>query len=335
MDRLAELQIFVEVIERGDYSAAARSLGLTPSAVSKAVKRLETRLGARLLDRTSRMMRATADGDTLYLNARRAIESIEDAEASVSGSLSKAHGDLTVHLPPTFAVYQVSRLIPEFRERYPDIRLAFIVGNEPLDMAEHRIDCTIVIGRPADSDLIVRKIATSRWLICASPRYLEQRGWPKSVDDLQNHECLGFVLRAPGSPATKRQTLEPSLLLSEGSSIAANNGSMLQALARVGTGIVRLADYHVAGDLLAGRLVRLFPEMEEEREDVYAIYPRKLRGSTRLRVLLDFMREKFSEPDWGMNEATMATYLAREEKRLKGAAASTPAQRENALLASN
>ena len=168
-------------------------------------------------------------------------------------------------------------------------------------MAEHRIDATIVIGRPPDSDLLVRKISSSAWVICASPQYLERRGWPATLEDLRDHDCLGYVLGTTGAASTQRQGLESSALLLEGSQLAANNGSMLQALARVGAGVVRLADYHVAADVAAGRLVRLFPDMEEQREDVYAVYPRKLRGSTRLRVFLDFLRETFSAPQWGVD----------------------------------
>lgn len=299
MDRLSELRIFVEVIERGDYSAAARTLQLTPSAVSKAIKRLETRLGARLLERTSRTMRPTLEGDTLYGAAKRAIEAVNEAEASVSGSLGAPEGDLRIHVPPTFAIYQVARVVPEFRERYPDIRLAFVLRNEPLDMAEHRIDATITIGRPPDSDLLVRKIGTTRWVICASPAYLERRGTPATMDELSQHECLGYALGGPRNSWFQSEGAEASGLILSGSSVAANNGSMLQALARVGAGIVRLADYHVAGDLAAGRLVRLFPDDPEERQDVFAVYPRKLRGSARLRAFIDFIQEKFSAPDWG------------------------------------
>lgn len=297
MDRLSELRIFTEVIERGDYSAAARTLQLTPSAVSKAIKRLETRLGARLLERTSRTMRPTIEGDTLYGAAKRAIEAVNEAEASVSGSLGAPEGDLRIHVPPTFAIYQVARVVPEFRQRYPNIRLAFVLRNEPLDMAEHRIDVTITVGRPPDSDLLVRKIGTTRWVICASPAYLERRGTPASMEELSQHECLGYALGTPRNSWFQSEGEASSLILS-GSSVAANNGSMLQALARVGGGIVRLADYHVAGDLAAGRLVRLFPDDPEERQDVFAVYPRKLRGSARLKAFVDFIQEKFSAPDW-------------------------------------
>lgn len=299
MDRLTELVIFVEVIERGDYSAAARSLGLTPSAVSKAVKRLETRLGARLLERTSRTMRPTVDGDTLYGTAKRAVEAVQEAEASVSGSLRSPQGDLRVHLPPTFAIYQVARIVPEFRARYPDIRLAFVIGNEALDMAEHRIDVTVAVGRPPDSDLLVRRIATTRWVICAAPSYLERRGTPAGMEELAQHECLGYALEGPRDSWLQSEGAEASGLALAGSSIASNNGSMLQALARVGAGIVRLADYHVEGDLAAGRLVQLFPELPAEQQDVFAVYPRKLRGSARVRVFVDFLQEKFSSPAWG------------------------------------
>jgi DNA-binding transcriptional LysR family regulator len=297
MDRLSELQIFVEVIERGDYSAAARSLDLTPSAVSKAVKRLETRLGARLLERTSRTMRPTVEGDIFYGSAKRAVEAVNEAEASVSGALAAPAGDLRVHVPPTFAIYQLARIVPEFRERHPGIRLAFILRNEPLDMAEHRIDVTITVGRPPDSDLLVRKIGTSRWVICAAPAYLQRRGAPLTLDDLPGHDWLGYTLENPRNSGFQSEASEGLVLA--GSSVAANNGSMLQALARVGAGIVRLADYHVAADIEAGRLVRLFPDAPEERQDVFAVYPRKLRGSARVRAFVDFIQEKFSSPSWG------------------------------------
>ena len=307
MDRLSELQIFVEVSERGDYSAAARSLNLTPSAVSKAIKRLETRLGSRLFERTSRKMRATADGDTLYGAAKSALEAIGEAEASVSGSLAAPEGDLRIQAPPTFAIYQAARVMPEFRQRFPKIRVSFILANEPKDMAESRIDATIIVGRPPASELLIRKIASSRWVICASPAYLERRGRPKSIDDLAQHECLGYVLDIPRGRAGTPEVLEASRLNLAGSSFAANNGSMLQALARVGCGVVRLAEYHVAADLEAGRLVRLLPDHLDEREDVFILYPRKLRRSAKLKVFIDFLHEKFSSPSWATSPPSMRT----------------------------
>jgi len=295
MDRLTELQIFVEVIERGDFSAAGRSLGLTPSAVSKAIKRLESRLDTRLIERTSRRMHATREGNTFFAAAKHALLAVSDAEASVLGSLTAPEGDLCIHVPPTFAIYQIARHMPEFRERFPSIRVEFVLSNEALDMAEKQIDVTITIGRPPDSELLIRKIASSRWVICASPRYLNRRGVPKSFDDLANHDCLGYVLDNTSKNNQKGESLEASSLLA-GSSVAANNGSMLQALARVGCGIVCLAEYHVARDIEAGLLVRVLPDHVDERGDVFAVYPPKLRGSTKLKVFIDFLQEKFSSP---------------------------------------
>ncbi|MBV9993773.1 MAG: LysR family transcriptional regulator [Caulobacteraceae bacterium] len=298
MDRLAELRIFIEVIERGNYSSAARSLDLTPSAVSKSISRLEQRLGARLLERSSRSMRPTSDGETFYSAAKRAIEAVNEAEDAVSGSLRSPEGDLRILVPPSFAIYQLARVVPAFRERYPKIRLEFILRNEPLDMAEHWIDLAIRVGRPPDSDMLIRKISSSGWVICAAPSYLRRRGAPATLQDLREHECLGYALetrRHGGAHAEGPALMDEDL---EASSLASNNGSMLQALARVGAGIVRLAEYHVGADLAAGRLVRLFPDLPAHKEDVFAIYPRKLRGSARLRAFLDFLQERFAAPDW-------------------------------------
>lgn len=292
MDRLAELQIFVEVVERGDYSAAARTLDLTPSAVSKSVKRLETRLGARLLDRTSRNMRVTSEGETLYFSAREAIASVEKAEASVVGSLSCMQGCIVIHAPPSFAVSQISKVLPEFLRQHPGIRLSFILSNKPILTGERRVDLTIVVGRPTDSDFIARKIATTRWVICASPEYLEARGHPRTLDDLRHHTCVGYVLGASGS-TPKPITPGSSAPMLEATSVAANSAYMLQALALGGAGVAQLAYYQVAADLAAGRLVRLLPDVGGEPEDIYAIYPRELRGSARIRSLLNYFCDKF------------------------------------------
>ena len=297
MDRLSELMTLVEVIDRGDYSRAAESMRMTPSAISKAIKRLETRLGARLFDRTSRRMRPTADGEALYESAKVIIASIDEAEEAVSGSLDRVSGDLRIHAPPTFALYQLARVTGEFLKRNPAIRLQYILGNERLDMADHRIDIQIMIGRPPDSDLLVRKIATSRWLLCASPAYLAERGTPQTLKDLDQHDCLGHTLEGRSSWLTRGE-LELSKSLPQRAPIAANNGSMLQALARVGAGIVRLADFHVAADLAAGRLVELLPGILDETEEVFALYPRKLRNSARVTAFVAFLQEQFSAPDW-------------------------------------
>ena len=248
MDRLAELQIFVTVFENGDYSAAARALDLTPSAVSKAIKRLETRLGSRLFDRTSRSMQATLDGEMLYTNARNAIEAVNEAEASVSGSLAAPEGDLKVQAPPAFAIYQLARIMPEFHQRFPSIRIAFVLSNEPLDMAKTQIDAMITVGQPPDSELLVRKVATSRWVLCASPAYIERHGSPSSLEDLARHECLGYGLDNTPAIVAPDERLETFANL-PGVFLASNNDSMLQALARMACGIVRLAEYHVAADL--------------------------------------------------------------------------------------
>jgi len=297
MDRLTELSVLVEVVDRGDYSKAARTLGLTPSAVSKTIKRLEMRLGTRLFERTSRRTRLTAEGELLFASARRLIAQLDEAEAAVTGSLEARSGDLRVLAPTTFAIYQLARVAREFRERHPGIRLEFLLSNERLDMAEHRIDVTIMTGRPPDSDMVARKIAASRWVLCAAPAYLAERGVPRTLADLKDHDCLGYRLDAPRGDWS-RADLEGIGSLREGGPIASNNGSMLQALARTGCGIVRLAEYHVSDDLARGRLVRVLEQEAEEREDVFAVYSRKSRDSARLRAFIDFLQARFLDHDW-------------------------------------
>lgn len=294
MDRLGEMQVFVRAVEDGSFSAAGRSLSLTPSAVSKLIARLENRLGVVLFNRSLRSLALTPEGEAFYPAARQAIEAVEEAE-SVAFSGSQVRDVLRVRSIPTFAVHLLAPLLPAFRRQHPALRLEFILSNEPGNLLEGGVDVAINIGDLPDSSLIVRRVLDMRWIICAAPSYLAERGIPANAAALAEHECLNFNKRMPWSTWTFRDDDRSIRRIQASGSVTANQGQMLMAMARAGVGIARLADFQVTRDLASGRLVQLFPEQEHKMEDtIYAVYQSRRHLSHRLRVFLDFLDNAFA-----------------------------------------
>jgi DNA-binding transcriptional LysR family regulator len=289
MDRLGEMQVFVRAVEDGGFSAAGRSLSLTPSAVSKLIARLENRLGVVLFNRSLRSLALTPEGEAFYPAARQAIEAVEEAESSAfTGALVR--DVLRIRSIPTFAIHLLAPLLPEFRRQHPALRLEFILSNEPGNLLEGGVDVALNIGELPDSSLIARRVMEFRWIICAAPAYLAERGRPSSPAELAEHECLNFNKRMPWSTWTFRDDDRSLRRIRASGSVTANQGQMLMAMARAGVGIGRLADFQVTRDLASGRLVQLFPEHENRMEDtVYAVYQSRRHLSHRLRIFLDFL----------------------------------------------
>jgi DNA-binding transcriptional LysR family regulator len=294
MDRLGEMQVFVRAVEDGSFSAAGRSLSLSPSAVSKLIARLENRLGVVLFNRSLRSLALTPEGEAFYPAARQAIGAVEEAE-SVAFSGSQVRDVLRVRSIPTFAVHLLAPLLPAFRRQHPALRLEFILSNEPGNLLEGGVDVAINIGDLPDSSLIVRRVLDMRWIICAAPSYLAERGIPANAAALAEHECLNFNKQMPWSTWTFRDDDRSIRRIQASGSVTANQGLMLMALARAGVGIARLADFQVTHDLASGRLIQLFPGQEQKMEDtIYAVYPSRRHLSHRLRVFLDFLDDAFT-----------------------------------------
>jgi DNA-binding transcriptional LysR family regulator len=300
MDRFSEMMVFVRVVENGSFSSAGRTLSLTPSAISKLITRLEERLGARLFHRSSRTVALTSEGEAYYAGAQRALEAVEEAEAVSIGSGSPA-GMLRIRAAPAFARYQLAPLMPVFRLRYPQIYIEFLLGNDSIGLLDGNVDLAIKSGELTDSSLIARRIASTRWIICASPEYLATHGTPRSLADLSAHECLNFTMSTPWNTWTTWVDEDRQNRIKIKGHIAANQGDMLLALARAGTGIVCLAEFHISEDLATNRLVPLFPEHQDQTEEpIYAIYQNRRHLSQRVRVFLNFLEESFSRggPPW-------------------------------------
>jgi DNA-binding transcriptional LysR family regulator len=304
-DRFREFETFVCVVETGSFSAASRKLGCTPSAVSKLIERMENRLSARLLQRTSRSLTLTQEGRNLHRSAVRVLEAISDAESSLSDVNAPATGLLRVHTTLNFAQTQIAPVLPEFLALHPHLRIEFVLNSEPIDLVNADIDLSLQVGPVSNPSLIARRIATTRWLLCAAPDYLKRAGSPRVPVDLLTHNCLNFLPQTYRSVWPLREDTGdsaspvPSRYEAVGN-VASNSDNFLRVLACQGMGIARLAAFHIGQDLREGRLRAVLEDcLPDQPEPVFAVYQSRRNLSSRVKVFLKFLEQRVADSlDW-------------------------------------
>lgn len=297
-DRTAEMETFLAVACAGSFSGAARELGLTPSAVSRLVTRIEQRLGVRLVVRTTRSLRLTREGEDYALAARRILSDLDQAETAIADrgrpkglvrvSASVAHGRLSI-VP----------LIPEFLARYPDITVDVHLSDEISDVEGGHIDVAIRFGVLPDSLLSARRLGESGRSVVASPDYLKRYGYPRTPAELTHHNCMDFSFKRiePGWPFSVDGN---NLILPIDGRAHANNGETLVQLAIQGVGITRLGDFHIRPELDSGRLVRLLHDYNPgDTEAIHAVFVGGKTMPARVRVFVDYLVEKMKAGDEG------------------------------------
>jgi DNA-binding transcriptional LysR family regulator len=298
IDHASEMAAFVRVVDSKGFSAAAPSLGLTPSAISKLVTRLETRLGVRLLQRTTRALHLTEDGEVFYAAAQRIVAEIETLENQIAGQSGNPHGVLRVTTSLAFSTHQLTPVLPEFLTRHPLIELDLLPTDRVVDMVEEGIDVAIRIGRLADTSFMARKIGEDKRLICAAPAYLARHGTPRRPDDLARHNCIVSRERAHLNRWPFRIDGQVSEIEVAGR-IAVNEGEMQMQLALQGIGIVRLTRLTMARAIRDGALVRLLDDYSaDEPVGIHAVYPHRRHLAPKVPAFVNFLIEKFTPPPW-------------------------------------
>ena len=305
MDRLLELEVYVRVVHAGSFTAAGRDLGLSPSAVSKQISRLEDRLGVRLLNRTTRRVAMTEEGAAFFEHAKRIIADLDEAEQTISQLRAAPRGTLRANMPVTFGQLILAPLIPEFLRRYPDVELDITLNDRMVDLVDEGMDLGIRIGELKDSSLIVRKLAASRRAVCAAPDYLERAGTPYRPADLRNHSCMVYTYRTWRNDWPFRGP-DGSEVVHVTGSFSANNGEVLRQAALGGSGIIMLPIWQVLDDLRAGRLVEVLPNYSSPDADIHAVYPQTRYLAPRVRAFVDYLALKFAqmERDWQVGSQT-------------------------------
>jgi len=300
MDKPGEMAAFVRVVEEGGFSAAGRTLGLTPSAVSKLIGRLEERLGARLLHRTTRRISLTHEGVAYYQRSVRILREIEEAEDAITQLHVAPRGTLRVNAAVAFATYQIVPLMPEFLERYPEVHLELTVTDRVVDLIEEGVDVAIRTGALIDSSLISRQLAEDHRLICGAPAYLDRHGMPQTPDDLADHNCLAWIGNQGGLNDWPFDGPDGPYTVTVSGNAEVNSGETLHEMALAGLGLARMAEFRVGADIAAGRLVPLLLDHHRaEPLPIHLVYPHRRHLLPKVRTFVDFLAMKFTPaPPW-------------------------------------
>ena len=291
--------LFVHTVKNESFSAAARALGQSPSAVSKQIRRLEDRLGVRLINRSTRRITLTEEGRALFARCERIAAEISETEALAQSLSGQVQGTLSVTATVAFAKAHLLPLIPAFLNRYPELELKLELTDGPVDVIEQDVDVAIRFTEQiADSSVVARKLAANKRVICASPAYLQNHGLPKTPEDLLQHNCLRLSTVASWND-WEFNTPQGKRILQVKGNFEANSADAIYHAALAGVGVARLSTYLVAGDLHSGRLVRILPEYTHEKADILAIYPDRRNLSPKVRAFIDYLVECFGDvPPW-------------------------------------
>jgi DNA-binding transcriptional LysR family regulator len=298
MTHSEEMHAFVQVVELGSFSRAAEALGITPSALSKLVNRLEHRLGVKLLHRTTRKLALTSEGDLYVPRAKAILADIAELETDVAKSHATPFGLLRVNTSNGFGLHQLAPALPDFADDYPDIQVELSITDRIVDLTVDKADIAIRVGAVVDETLVARKLAELRRIVCAAPAYLERHGMPRQPADIARHRCVGMAFQTPSHWAFH----EPGGGMTEvriAPAILTDNGDAALRLAIEGAGIVRLADIIVGGPIARGQLVPLFPETHAaEPLPILALFHPGRQRLPKLRVFLEFLERRFAHAPW-------------------------------------
>lgn len=298
MSRAEEINAFISAVATGGFSAAARKLGLTPSALSKLVSRLEDRLGTRLLHRTTRRLQLTIEGEIFYNRVRPILTSLDDAEDELRLASGSPRGLLRMRCGSAFAVHQLTHVIPRFLEQYPEITLDLTISDDPMAFAHDNVDLAVRYGMPEETTVVVRHICNVQRVICAAPSYLERCGTPRTPDELHNHNCL-WITTLPALRRWPFNTDEGIRVVPITGNVIANNAEMVLQLALAGVGITRLSEVIVGDAIRRGALVPVLTEWHHaEQMPLLACYPSSRNLSPKVRAMLDFLMKEFSHTPW-------------------------------------
>lgn len=296
MDRFAALQLFTRIVEVGSFTEAAQALDIPRATATHAIKELEKKLGARLLDRTTRQVKPTLDGQAFYERCKRVLADLEDAETSLSTHVANPHGTLRLDLHGAHATVILLPRIGEFRERYPQIELVISSGDRLVDLVKEGIDCVVRAGQPRDSSLVVRPLASMPQVICASPGYLARHGTPRHPSELAAHQGIGFFSRGHDSryPFTLMVDGQPQDFEASGW-ISVSDAECYTSAALAGCGLIQVPRFRLEPYLQAGLLVPVLEDWVQPPMPVSAMYPFHRQLSPRVRVFIDWALTLYAE----------------------------------------
>jgi DNA-binding transcriptional LysR family regulator len=310
------MMIFVRVVEAGSFSEAARQMLMTPSTVSKALARIEDRLGVRLIERSTRKLSLTDEGKLYYERSVPLLAELDDIECELAHGTKSASGTVRVNASVAFGVLAVEPLLPAFWKAYSNITVDLSLSDEIIDLYLDRTDIAFRVGPLSDSNLVARKVGVDKRRIVAAPSYLKSHGTPQTIEDLADHNCLGFNFRRakPVWPLKDGGRIVDRMVAGN---LLANNAETVRHLAIAGMGLARLGDFHVRDDIAKGQLVEVLGEAGHgDEEEIHALYLGGQRMPQRVRLFLDFMVPRLQAFMAGADGATRPIATAVRPSRI-------------------
>jgi len=299
MDRLLSMAVFKRTVEAGSFASAARHFGISAEMAGNHVRALESHLGARLLNRTTRRLHLTEIGSSYYSRCTTILADIDEADAEAGSLQATPRGLLRIAAPVTFGVRHIAPALSDYMTRYPDVTIEVAVSDRFVNLIEEGLDVAIRIGELEESSLIVRRLASARLVACASPAYLHRAGRPETPGDLTRHACL--IYTEIGEPTRWRfqgsdgqdETVHVS------GPVTSTNPEVVRQLALAGHGVILCPTFSVGVDLVEGRLTALLTDWRSREIPIHALYPHRSLVSAKVRSFVDFLAERFgSDPEW-------------------------------------
>jgi DNA-binding transcriptional LysR family regulator len=311
MDRFESMRIYTKVVEASSFTTASATLGISTSMVSQHVKQLEERLGARLLNRTTRRMSLTEVGRAYYDRCKRLLSDLEEAEQAVGRMQVAPRGELRVNATPVFGVLHLAPAVADFTARFPSISVEVMLSDRLVDLVDEGLDVAVRVEPLSDSSLVTRRLASCRMVICGTPAYFKKHGVPRTPADLAKHNCLTFTgasyMRAWQFVSSKAEALEVPLK----GNLRSNNAAVLLWAAQEGQGLVGLPTYMVGEALKSGRLRTVLDDYAAPCLTIRAVYPHSRHLSAKVRTFVDFLAVRFGrETSWDTGPTTSGTPAA-------------------------
>lgn len=294
IESLSGLAAFSVTVESGSFTAAGRKLGLSASAVGKAVERLEQRLGLRLLNRTTRSLALTGEGDILYRYVARILEDLAEAEQELHLVNTTLRGRLKISVPTVIGRRIVLPALYDFQASFPDVTIDISLDDVKVDIIDGGYDLALRLGELEDSTLRARRIGPHTFTTCAAPGYLESRGIPQTPSDLVGHCCIHYRFPTTGRPEIwsfsgerPPKPIEPGIIL--------NDGEGLASAALGGLGVIQAPSYLVSEDIASGRLLPILNDFSEVRGSIWLVWPAMRAQVPRVRAFIDFIAERIAK----------------------------------------
>lgn len=296
MTNLGDLEIFASVVATGSMSLTGRALGFSPAVISKRIKRLEDRLGTRLLQRTTRQISLTEAGQGFYDRVLAILAGLEEAEAYIAGRSSQMHGTLKISAPTSFGRMHIAPHLKSFMQAHPELALNLVLSDEFVDIVGGGFDLAIRIAELTDSSLVARRLAPVRRVLCASPAYIDAHGMPEDIDDLRRHICLP----AHNLDPWRLEGPKGSLIFRPEGRLITNSSEVVREAVIAGLGIALRSTWDIGPELRDGRLIQVLPAYEGSHNvTLSAVYPSRQFLPAKVRVFIDFLAELYGPvPYW-------------------------------------